>query len=148
MVWIHEHRFIERFSADNMHNVVPLQSFQPENNLAQRHKVFKLKTKLNFRSFCLLMAYNTPGHISHGASCRLAHASELEKAMNDTEIALASTFHILFLESLIQGLALIAQWVEFGSNDVREWQTGEVLTPERTGFRMQWIGSRHIHLVA
>ena len=87
MVWIHEHRFIERFSADNMHNVVSLQSFQPENNLAQRHKVFKLKTKLNFRSFCLLMAYNTPGHISHGASCRLAHASELEKAMNDTESA-------------------------------------------------------------
>lgn len=55
MVWIHEHRFIERFSADNMHNVVPLQSFQPENNLAQRYPVFKLKTKLNFRSFCLLM---------------------------------------------------------------------------------------------
>lgn len=55
MVWIHEHRFIEQFSADNMHNVVPLQSFQPENNLAQRYPVFKLKTKLNFRSFCLLM---------------------------------------------------------------------------------------------
>lgn len=77
-----------------------------------------------------------------------AHASELEKAMDDTEIALASTFHTLFTEPLIQGLALIAQWVEFGSNDVRGWQSGEVLTPERTGFRMQWIGSRHIHLVA
>lgn len=60
--------------------------------------------------------------------------------MDDTEIALASTFHTLFLEPLIQGLALIAQWVEFGSNDVRGWQSGEVLTPERTGFRMQWIG--------
>ncbi|VEC89999.1 Uncharacterised protein [Salmonella enterica subsp. enterica] len=65
-----------------------------------------------------------------------------------TPRALASTFHTLFLEPLIQGLALIAQWVEFGSNDVRGWQSGEVLTPERTGFRMQWIGSRHIHLVA
>ncbi|MDI5303809.1 glycerate kinase, partial [Salmonella enterica subsp. enterica serovar Anatum] len=43
---------------------------------------------------------------AHGASCRLAHASELEKAMDNTEIALASTFHTLFLEPLIQGLAL------------------------------------------
>ncbi len=61
--------------------------------------------------------------------------------MDDTEIALASAFHTLFPEPLVQGLALIAQWVEFGSNDVRGWQSGEVLTPERAGFRVAEVGT-------
>ncbi len=96
MVWIHEHRFIEQFSADNMHNVVPLQSFQPENNLAQRYPVFKLKTKLNFRSFCLLMDLQHASHVAYCVPRRLAHSAQLEKPVDNAEIALASAFHTLF----------------------------------------------------
>lgn len=57
MVWIHEHTLIEWFSADNMHDVVPSHSFQPENNLTQCHHVFKLKTTLNIKKLSPLMGF-------------------------------------------------------------------------------------------
>lgn len=63
--------------------------------------------------------YDAPGHIPHNASCCLAHPSQLEKSVDNAEIALASALHALLLEPLIQGLAFISQWVEFSCNDVR-----------------------------
>ena len=79
---------------------------------------------------------------------RLAHSCQLEKSVDNAKIALAGALHALLLEPLIQGLALIAQWVEFGCNDVRGRQTVEVFTPDRAGFRMPQVGLRQIHLVA
>ncbi len=49
MAALHTYRFIERFSADNMHNVkFHYKVFNPlENNLAHVKSSFSLKTKLN-----------------------------------------------------------------------------------------------------
>ncbi len=68
--------------------------------------------------------------------------------MDNAKIALAGALHALLQEPLIQGLTLIAQWVEFGCNDVRGRQTVEVFTPDWAGFGMPQIGLRQIHLVA
>ena len=91
---------------------------------------------------------DAPGHISHNISCRLALSCQLEKSVDNAKIALAGTLHALLQDPLIQGLTLIAQWVEFGCNDVRGRQTVEVFTPDWAGFGMPQVGLRQIHLVA